>query len=251
MWIRLGGFSTSPRPQRPFLLNALAVVCFSCSLAGAARQPVPLPLAERPLEPQHAALLAPQPLPASSSASASWDSASDATTTPLVEPNKIISAGVPRSRGDLHLTDVVLPLAADGSQAPVLAPVPVPVVEAAAGAASATTTVAATATASAAASAPPPPSADGHRHHQHHIRPPPPPPRPRERPLWGNIATLGDLGSVYVRSHVGLEAAAALLLAGLLSFWALCYVCSAFCGYSLCCLGRGKHSTAPRSPRKR
>ena len=75
---------------------------------------------------------------------------------------------------------------------------------------------------------------------RHRQRPPPAPPRLREKPLLGNLTAIASVSSRYVRTHVGVEAAAALLLAGLLTIIALGYICQAFVGYSLCCFSRGK-----------
>jgi hypothetical protein len=79
-------------------------------------------------------------------------------------------------------------------------------------------------------------------------RGPPPPPRLRELPLLGNFTALAGLGTLYVRTHVGVEAACALLLAGLLSLCALGCVVSAFCDYSLCCFFRGAKKRPVRLP---
>ena len=84
--------------------------------------------------------------------------------------------------------------------------------------------------------------------HPHHERPPAAPPR-REPPLLANLTQITNVGSRYVRTHVGVEAAAALLLAGLLALGAAGCVVQAACGYSLCCLGRERKIQRLTSPR--
>ncbi len=76
------------------------------------------------------------------------------------------------------------------------------------------------------------------RAHVYH-RPPPPPPH-REAPLLGNITELTDGSSRFVRTHMGIEAALALLLAAVLSLCALGCIVQAACDYSLCCFSRGR-----------
>ena len=68
---------------------------------------------------------------------------------------------------------------------------------------------------------------------------PPSPPVQRERPLLGNLTAIAGHSSRYVRTHVGVEAACALLLAALLSLCAVAMVARAFFDYSLCCFSRG------------
>lgn len=74
----------------------------------------------------------------------------------------------------------------------------------------------------------------------------PSPPR-REAPLLGNLTFIARSSSLYVRSHVGIEAATALVVAGILTLGALAYVAQSFAGYSLCCFSRGRKP--PRTPR--
>lgn len=85
--------------------------------------------------------------------------------------------------------------------------------------------------------------------HPRRQRPPSPPPR-REAPLLGNLTQLAGGSSRYVKTHVGVEAAAALVLAAVLTVSAVGCVVRAFCGYSLCCMGRDRkgkvRSATPR-----
>jgi hypothetical protein len=242
-------------PARSRGLATLIGLC-ACGRAHAARQPVPLPLTERPLvHPPPATTMA---VPQVTDRSRPWDLAT-VDGAPALE-----AGGAPRNRGVLKLTNVAPALRPSGLAAEWTAneasDASSPL--AAAGAAAAGAAAAAAAAGGEAPSfsprpalrspslppspprssgSPPPSSRFGHRHRRQ-ARPPPPPPRPRELPLWANITTLGDRSSAFVRSHVGLEAAAALLAAALLSLWGLCHVCSRACGYSLCCFGRGKVS---------
>ena len=76
-----------------------------------------------------------------------------------------------------------------------------------------------------------------------HLRPPAPPPH-REPPLLGNLTALADGSSRFVRTHLGIEAALALLLAAVLSCAAMGCILQAACDYSLCCFSRGRRKVA-------
>ncbi len=69
----------------------------------------------------------------------------------------------------------------------------------------------------------------------------------RERPLIGSISELRSLGANYVHHHVGIEAAAALLLVALLMLCAIEGVIGSFFQYSLCCFGRARKAAPRRS----
>lgn len=66
--------------------------------------------------------------------------------------------------------------------------------------------------------------------------------------LLDDLTSLAGRGSSYVRTHIGVEAAGALLLAVLLSLCALSCIVNAFCGYSLCCFSRGRRRVAKAVP---
>jgi hypothetical protein len=75
------------------------------------------------------------------------------------------------------------------------------------------------------------------------LRPPAPPPH-RQPPLLGNLTALADDSSRFVRTHLGIEAALALLLAAVLSCAAMGCILQAACDYSLCCFSRGRKKVA-------
>ena len=79
-------------------------------------------------------------------------------------------------------------------------------------------------------------------------RPPNAPPH-REAPLLANLTEIADGGSRFVRSHVGVEAAMALVLAAAMALCALGCILQAACDYSLCCFFRGRKG-AQYTPRE-
>jgi len=81
------------------------------------------------------------------------------------------------------------------------------------------------------------------RAHVRHHRPPSPPPH-REAPLLANITQIADGSARFVRTHVGIEAAMALVLAALLSLCSLGCILATWCDYSLCCFSRRKSGQA-------
>ena len=197
--------------------------------------PKPLPLAERPVDAWDEATTTVSTV--QDVAGKSWDEA-----IVLEEPAR----SLPRQRGKLQLENVVLPLlpVLDGPMAPratAVPPSPPPPPSPSA------------ATASSATDNQPPglgSLVSGRQSRgRRRVVYPPPAPRAREAPLLGNLATLTARGQQYVRGHIGVEAALALFTAGLLSLCALGCVASAFCSYSLCCMGRGKPRGAGGTPR--
>ena len=188
---------------------------------GLSTPPKPLPLAERPQAAEQ--IVTPGAMLA---AAASLEESVAALPVDLAPSLSKAGSEAARTTGELLLHDIVPPLS---SSRPVEVIKAEPVVEVAA------------------ASSPPPPPASPpppeppmpSRGRFHRRRGPPPPPRPLEDPLLGDITTLSDRGSLYVRTHLGVEAAFALLLSALLSLCALGCVVRAFCDYSLCCFSRG------------
>ena len=189
--------------------------------AMATRSPVPLPLTERPLEQQPVGSLAGVEALATTLAGRSDGGGGS------LHASASRSAAASRTPGEL-LLDEQQPLEPlwPGLVRPALTE---PAVSAPA------------------VSAPPPPVA-GASEPRHHRRPPSPP-RPREVPLLGNLTMIAGRSSRYVRTHIGVEVACALLFAALLSLCALGCVVRAFCDYSLCCFFRGVKRAKLTSPR--
>ena len=82
-------------------------------------------------------------------------------------------------------------------------------------------------------------SAAAARYPQLYAERPPAPPPAREAPLLGSLGQLSAGGERYVRVHVGVEAAAALLACALLVLCAVGCIVHAFLEYTLCCFSRG------------
>ena len=85
------------------------------------------------------------------------------------------------------------------------------------------------------------------RAHKRRLSPPAAPPI-REKPLLANVTQITQVLNVYVRTHVGVEAAGALLLAALLTLCVAGCVLQTFCSYSLCCFSRTR--AIPPKPRE-
>lgn len=205
---------------------------FLPAAATAARLPVPVQLTERPLE---------QPVAADGPAVDGTARSGTAAAIASDSSPAASSATPPRTPGALLLYDSVPPLASDHVSSPTVE------VAAAVDRDDHDTAFSPPTPASPPIMSPPPPSPRRARHH----RGPSPPPHPREVPLLGNLTVIAGRGSRYVRTHVGVEAACALLLAALLSLCSLGFVARAYCDYPLCTpiLSRGGKPAKITSPR--